>query len=111
MLCLPYSAGNGVNSVGVDDKTMYIGPTYLYFTDSAYDNISDSSVAVTQFKTDMTNIDVLFEIETPIQLSLNNPMTYKVDKYSTEELIVPTSVSGQPTSTAINADIDYQYRG
>ena len=38
-------------------------------------------------------------------------MTYKVDKYSTEELIVPSDSTGAPTSTPIIADITYKYKG
>lgn len=59
----------------------------------------------------MKGVKVVIEAATPITIPHDTPVQYKVDKYSTEELIVPASQTGAPTSTALNADIDYPYRG
>ena len=116
VLCSKYATGDAYRGV---DKTVcgYGSSRLLFIMDSSY---SDA----TAFKTAMNGVMLYYELATPITYTdlmysedggvTGTPLSefkYKVDKYSTEELIVPTSQTGAPTSTALNADIDYQYRG
>ena len=83
------------------DKVMFIGSGYLYFINSAYTSVADFLAAE-------GNNTAIYELATPITIPHDDEMRYKVDKYSTEEVIVPASADGTPTSTNIVADIEYQ---
>lgn len=92
------------------DKSIcfYSGDTneyVIYIKDSTLTIDSNGHAAALEGK------KITYELATPIQISQKNDMKYKVDRYSTEELLVPLSQNSAPTSTALNADIDYQYRG
>lgn len=60
--------------------------------------------------TPITYTDLIYSEDGGVTGSSLTAFKYKVDKYSTEELLVPASVAGEPTSTAIVADIEYQAR-
>ena len=87
-------------------------------------NQPGSYTDATEFKTAMNGVMLNYELDTQLVYTdliysedggvTGIPLSefkYKVDKYSTEELIVPTDSTGAPTSTPIIADITYQYKG
>ena len=103
-ICSKYLYKVDTFSASAQKYIAYYANNYVYIRDVDY---TDAAT----FKTAMSGVMLYYELATPIEIPLNHPMTYKVDKYSTEELLMPTSQTGAPTSTALNADIDYQYRG
>ena len=92
---------------------------------NAYLNVFDSrDLSAADLKTALNGVILNYELATPITYTdliysedggvTGIPLTefkYKVDKSSTEELIVPSDSTGAPTSTPIIADITYQYKG
>ena len=93
---------NGSNAIG---RT---GTYYIYDT-----SLTSSSIDENGYIAVLNGVILNYEFATPITVHIPSPqnLNYKVDKYSTEDVMFPTSVSGAPTSTPIVADIDYQYRG
>ena len=117
-ICARYAVGNTTkNGDTIDsatDKTIYYlydasHPLWrdVYIKDSSYINNASG------LKNSLNGVMLYYELATPITVSLSaeQRMIYKVDKYSTEEVLFPSSQTGTPTSTPLNADIDYQYRG
>ena len=109
------SSGNQKDlTVQLNNSNTAIG--YSYVKDSSEDfNIIraalDQSYIVYELSDYITYTDLMYSEDGGVTGTPLSEFKYKVDKYSTEELIVPTSQTGAPTSTALNADIDYQYRG
>lgn len=126
-ICSSYVYNKDIGYNGGDiDNNLY--EKIAYKRGSSYFSvliINDSSYTdAATFKTAMNGVMLYYELETPITYTdliysedggvTGTPLkelAYKVDKYSTEELLVPANVNGEPTSTAIVADIDYQITG
>jgi hypothetical protein len=102
------NAGNGA------DGTFAIANNkYASFYDSTITSLENWKTQLQTWYNQGNPLTLIYPLFKPVTISINPPinMLYKVDKYSTEELLVPASVDGSPTSTAIVADIEYQKKG
>ena len=121
LLCTKYQAKENGESYNNDwDKVIYSVDRILFVHDSSF----QPSATGNEFRAAMSGVILYYELATPITYTnliysedgglTGIPLSkfkYKVDKYSTEELIVPSDPTGAPTSTPIIADITYQYKG
>lgn len=69
------------------------------------------TVIICQRDTPITYTNLIYSEDGGVTGIPLSKFKYKVDKYSTEELIVPSDPTGAPTSTPVIADITYQYKG
>lgn len=122
----------GIGSIGsvynratstLQDKEFIVNTTSLSSGKRIFLKDTSHSTAPTSSDNWVNGVSLYYELATPITYtnliySEDGGLTgipfrvkYKVDKYSTEELIVPSDPTGAPTSTPIIADITYQYKG
>ena len=118
VLCHKYMSSSGNHYATLEDKTVigYGNATPYNFTrlairDDSYTNASD-------FRAANNGVILYYELATPlvytdlqyadlIDIPFTLPVRYKVDNFGTEEIVVPNSIAGEPTSCAPNITIKY----
>lgn len=105
------SAGSVSDELSVEQAVAAIGSrAYQSGDESDSTVVTDGTTTYYPLTTPITYTDLIYSEDGGVTGVPLKDLAYKVDKYSTEELLVPASVAGEPTSTAIVADIEYQAR-